>query len=357
MEVQHEKQEVSLWPLLFTPFIGFIFVGPLQHHAGRIEWALTSAGVVIFLVLYTVALATWQRSSIALWAIAGVAVLGFVFAPFNDGAAIFIIYATAYVPYAVGGRAGLSAVVIGLILVVVGAESRLLNLKWVFAVYSVAYGIILGAGNVWAARKSLAVGRLAKAAERERIARDLHDVLGHTLSVIVLKSELAGRLLERDLDRARIEISDVEEIAREALAEVRQTIRGYRAKGLAAEIEQAKSTLETAGVTVEYQGTAIMLTAPQEDVLALVLREAVTNIIRHARARRCHIGLREVNGTCVMEIYDDGQGGLHPEGSGIRGMRERIDGIGGRLVQRTDSGTSLTIALPLTMGTNGPHDE
>jgi two-component system sensor histidine kinase DesK len=355
IEAPPEKQKVSLWPLLFTLFIGFIFLNPLQRHAGRIEWALTSVGVVIFLVLYTVALTAWKKRPVALGAIAGVALLGFVFAPFNDGAAIFIIYATAFVPYAVGGQAGLSAAVIGLILVVVGAESWLLHLRWVFAAYSVAYGVILGAGNVWAARKSLAVEGLAKIAERERIARDLHDVLGHTLSVVILKAELAGRLLDRDLDRAKTEIGDVEKIAREALAEVRQTIRGYRAEGLQAEIERAKSTLETAGVAVECHGTTVGLTPAQESVLTLVLREAVTNMVRHAKAKTCRIGLRQVNGTWLMEIQDDGRGGLHTEGYGMRGMRERIEAIGGRLMQDASSGTNLTIALPLATNADGPE--
>ena len=347
MKIPHGKQSVTWWPLLFTPYIGFLFLDPLQRHASRLEWALTILGVAVFLVLYSVALAFWYRRPIALGAVVGVAMLGFVFAPFNLGAAIFIIYATSFVPYAVGGEAGPSAALIALILSIVGMESWLLHLAWVFWVYSVGYAVVLGAGNTYAARQAFAAERLAKMAERERIARDLHDVLGHTLSVIILKAELAGKLLDRDLQRAKVEIADVEKISREALAEVRHTIRGYRSDGLQVEIERAKSTLETAGVAVEYHSTRVGITPAQESVLALALREAVTNVVRHAQAKTCRLQLLQVNGVCRLEIQDDGRGGLHAEGDGLRGMRERIEALGGSLLQDAHAGTKLTITLPL----------
>lgn len=350
-----ENQKVSWWPLLFTLFIGFVFLDPLQRHASRLEWTLTILGVAVFFILYGVGLAFWYKRSIALGAIAGVTLLGVIFAPFNDGAALFIIYATSFIPYAVGGEAGLSALLIALILAIVGAESWLLHLKWVFWTYSVGYSVILGAGGTYAARQAFAAERLAKIAERERIARDLHDILGHTLSVIILKAELAGKLLDRDLQRAKAEIGDVEKISREALAEVRHTIRGYRVEGLQAEFERARSTLETAGVAVECHSAKVATTPAQESVLALVLREAVTNVVRHARAKTCRLQLQEVNGACRLEIQDDGRGGLHVEGYGLRGMRERIEALGGTLLQNGHAGTKLTITLPRAANTGSPH--
>jgi two-component system sensor histidine kinase DesK len=347
-----EKQKVTWWPLIFTLFISFVFVDPLQRHASRLVWALTILGVVVFLGLYSVALAFWYKRPVALGATAGVAMLGFIFAPFNDAAALFIIYATSFVPYAVGGEIGPSAATIALILTVVGVESWLLHLKWVFWIYSVSYAVILGTGNTYAARQALAAERLAKVAERERIARDLHDVLGHTLSVIILKAELAGKLLERDLDRAKAEIADVEKISRKALAEVRHTISGYRGEGLQSEFEGAKATLETAGIAVECQYAKVGITPAQEIVLALALREAVTNVVRHAQARTCRLRLQEVNGACRLEIHDDGRGGLHEEGYGMRGMRERIEALSGTLQRDVDAGTKLTITLPLASNTD-----
>jgi len=189
---------------------------------------------------------------------------------------------------------------------------------------------------------------LAKVAERERIARDLHDVLGHTLSVITLKSELAGKLIDRDPQRAGKEIREVEEISRQALSEVRDAIRGYRAKGLSAELAQAKATLETAGLAVQCDSaTTVKLPAMQESVLSLAVREGVTNVVRHAQARTCRLRLEQQNGSCRLEIHDDGLGFSSTEGNGLRGMRERVEMLGGTLERRNESGTTLTITLPL----------
>lgn len=192
------------------------------------------------------------------------------------------------------------------------------------------------------------IEHLAKVAERERIARDLHDVLGHTLSVITLKSELAGKLIDRDPRRAGKEIREVEEISRQALSDVRDAIRGYRSKGLLAEMAQAKSTLETAGVTVSCDASTIVkLPAMQEGVLTMAVREAVTNVVRHAQARNCSLRLEQQNGACRLEIEDDGRGGLQNEGNGLRGMRERVEMLGGTLRRDSQTGTRLTITLPL----------
>jgi two-component system sensor histidine kinase DesK len=206
---------------------------------------------------------------------------------------------------------------------------------------------------------------LAAVAERERIARDLHDVLGHTLSVIVLKAELANRLLTHptnpDAVRAAIEIADVERTARTALAEVREAIGGYRARGLAAEIESARRTLDTAGVRLivgnDAEGTAIPsltmpnltvgLSAAEETVLALALREAVTNIVRHSRATTCTLRFVADSGVRRLVVEDNGQHPVTREGNGLRGMRERVEAIGGQLRLECDHGTRLLITLPL----------
>jgi two-component system sensor histidine kinase DesK len=218
--------------------------------------------------------------------------------------------------------------------------------------------VIIGAGNTFFAernrinrqlrRANEEIENLAKVAERERIARDLHDVLGHTLSVITLKSELAGKLIDRDSQAARKEISEVEQISRQALSDVRDAIRGYRSQGLVAELAQAKTTLETAGVTVQCDAaTTMKLPAVQESVLSLAVREAVTNVVRHARARTCRMRLEQQNGSCRLEIQDDGCGASNSEGNGLRGMRERVEMLGGTLSRNTEAGTRLTITLPL----------
>ena len=152
------------------------------------------------------------------------------------------------------------------------------------------------------------IEHLAKVAERERIARDLHDVLGHTLSLITLKSELARKLVDRDPERAKQEMQDVENASRAALADVREAIRGYRSDGIFAELARARAALETAGVSVECDTDLVQLSPEQESVLSLALREAVTNVVRHAEARRCNVTLKRDDSLCTLEVADDGRG-------------------------------------------------
>jgi len=205
------------------------------------------------------------------------------------------------------------------------------------------------------------IEHLAKLAERERIARDLHDLLGHTLSVIILKSELASKLAERDVERARNEIRDVERISRDALSQVRAAVRGYRAGGLAAEIEDARRALDAANVVLTADLQSAPLPPSHEAVLSMALREAVTNVVRHANARQCRIaiecGAADLGGRstaavggatqCVLTVTDDGRGGGEPFGSGLTGMRERVEALGGTLQRDGSHGTTLTITLPL----------
>jgi two-component system, NarL family, sensor histidine kinase DesK len=192
---------------------------------------------------------------------------------------------------------------------------------------------------------------LAKMAERERIARDLHDVVGHTLSLITLKSELAGRLLDaqRNAERARAEIEDVQRISSHALNDVRTTILGDRSETIEAEFERAASTLRTAGIEVECLREPVRLGSTHESILGLALREAVTNVVRHAGASRCCIRLLQTSQTCVLEVQDDGRGGEGSEGQGLRGMRERIEALGGSVLREMTTGTRLTVSLPAAL--------
>jgi two-component system sensor histidine kinase DesK len=293
----------------------------------------------------------------ALFHIAGMLLLGVLYQPINSGACTFFIFAAAMVPFCVPTQ---TAAVIGLLAIgSVGAlEGLLLRVGGWQMFYTALFPMIIGAGNTFFAERNRMhrrlrkaneeIENLAKVAERERIARDLHDVLGHTLSVITLKSELAGKLIDRDPQRAAKEIGEVEKISRQALSDVRDAIRGYRSRGLVAELAQAKTTLETAGLTVQCDAaTTMKLPAVHESVLSLAVREAVTNVVRHAQAHTCRMRLEQQNGSCRLEIHDDGCGAFNGEGNGLRGMRERVEMLGGTLNRSTESGTTLSITLPL----------
>jgi two-component system sensor histidine kinase DesK len=204
-----------------------------------------------------------------------------------------------------------------------------------------------------AARQDLA--RLAVARERDRIARDLHDTLGHSLSLIAIKSELAGRLLPRDPERAAAEIADVEHAAREALASVRAAVRGDLRPTLIGELDAARAVLDAAGVEVRIDHDAGPLPTVADGVLAWAVREGVTNVVRHSGARRGEIRTWRTGAEVDLEVRDDGRHGGAPSstvssaGSGLRGVRERAMSIGGRVEAGPLDGRGyrLFVAVPV----------
>jgi two-component system sensor histidine kinase DesK len=199
------------------------------------------------------------------------------------------------------------------------------------------------------------VRRLAATAERERIGRDLHDLLGHTLSLITLKLELSRKLLDRDAEAARREVAEAEKVARHALAEVRCAVTGIRATDLAAELASARLLLESSAVHLEY-GPPPWMPVEIERGLALVVREAATNIARHAAATRAQVSFEVIDGGLCLSIADNGRGGVEEEGNGLTGMRERARALDGRLQihSRRGQGTHLRVVVPLPAVAAGP---
>ena len=200
------------------------------------------------------------------------------------------------------------------------------------------------------------VRRLAATAERERIGRDLHDLLGHTLSLITLKLELSRKLFDRDPEAARREITDAENVARHALAEVRSAVTGIRATDLAAELASARLLLESTGVHLEYVLPALILPLDMERALALILREAATNIARHAQATRAMVSLEAADNRVHVVISDDGRGGVGEDGNGLCGMRERVRGLGGRMDIQSSKGQGTTVRIDLPMPAHKSFD-
>ncbi|WP_031050487.1 sensor histidine kinase [Streptomyces sp. NRRL F-5650] len=207
------------------------------------------------------------------------------------------------------------------------------------------------------------VAQLAANEERLRLARDLHDLLGHSLSLITLKSELAGRMLPAHPDKAAQQVADIEQVSRQALVDVREAVTGYRRPRLAAELAGAKVALTAAGVAAELPGEPDPAGVPEEAeaALAWALREAVTNVVRHSGARRCVVELlrRQTLDGAVLElsVEDDGSGGpasANAPGNGLTGLAERLEKVGGgletdgsrrgfRLVARVPAGTATDV--------------
>jgi two-component system sensor histidine kinase DesK len=297
----------------------------------------------------------WVHGRQALWVVAGFVLLATLFAPINPGAACLFIFAATYLARL--DDPPTAFLYLGILLALEALESWLMHLPETFWIPTLVFSALIGSVVIqWVHRRRLTdkllaaqaeSEHLAKVAERERIARDLHDLLGHTLSVIVLKSELASRLTATDPARAADEIRDVERISREALTQVRAAVRGYRSAGFDSELREAMRALEAAGIQVETSVQAPALSAAQETVFAMALREAVTNIVRHARATVCRLTLRQTGRFCEMVVADNGLGGALQEGSGLSGMRERVEALGGILERDGSQGTQLRIRVPV----------
>ncbi|MFI1676538.1 histidine kinase [Streptomyces sp. NPDC020607] len=195
------------------------------------------------------------------------------------------------------------------------------------------------------------LARTAVEAERLRFSRDLHDLLGHTLSVIVVKAEATRRLAPRDLDAALGQVADIESVGRQALTEIREAVTGYREGSLATELDRARDLLEAAGVGTVVRQSGPPLAPQTAALLGWVVRESATNVVRHSGAAHCRI---EVTGTpdeTRLVITDDGRGeGSGPPGSGLKGLTERLAAAGGSLTSGPSphSGFRVTATLPAT---------
>jgi two-component system sensor histidine kinase DesK len=344
-------------PLLWLVYLLWLPVDPILSHAPAWQWIATGLSGLAIAALYVVAVyGLGHFHPVRLAIVVACFALGVWVMTFNVGASSYFVYGAGMIGYTLRPRAAwvlLAAYCLAIVLIS-GLALHGMIFAWSMAL---VFSSIVGVANIRSAEDARAnaklriahdeVERLAKVAERERIARDLHDVLGHTLSLIVLKSELASKLTERDAAAAAAEIRDVETIARGALQELREAVTGYKSAGIAAEIDRAKTMLETAGVRVEAHTDAVRLPPTSEGVLALAIREAVTNVVRHAQAHAVRLQLAQSNGTCRFEIVDDGRGSsIAYEGNGLGGMRERIEALGGTMERETQNGTRLVLTLP-----------
>jgi two-component system sensor histidine kinase DesK len=336
----------------------FFFVEPILRRNAT-YWIENLAIFAVFLAIYVCFVET-KRLQLRLPLVGLICLMGVLTIHFNDGASYFFIFAGAWLPFAVESLRT-AAILLCSESLLVGAEWLVLRENPINFAITAGFVLVVGGANSFMAEQKRADCKLraaqeenaalAAVAERERIARDLHDVLGHTLSVIVLKAELAGRLLGKDNARAASEIADVEKTARTALAEVREAIGGYRTKGLQAEVEQARRTLDAAGVLLECGDTPPQMAASEETVLSLAVREAVTNIVRHAGATLCTMQFAESgDGFRALIVADNGRGAGGGEGNGLRGMRERVQALGGRFRVESSSGTRVVIELPAAVG-------
>ncbi|GAB6598788.1 sensor histidine kinase [Bacillus cereus] len=197
---------------------------------------------------------------------------------------------------------------------------------------------------------------LVKREERQRIARDLHDTLGHTLSLITLKSQLVEKLIVKNPERASTEAKEITQTSRTALKQLRELISDMRMITVEEELEQIKAILQAANIELEIkQETSASLLSPiEQNILGMCLREAVTNVVKHSKATRCIVSVRELQGELILTVEDNGIGlaDQNHDGNGIRGMKERIALIDGFVELGTiNPGTLLTVKVPVVIRT------
>jgi two-component system sensor histidine kinase DesK len=225
------------------------------------------------------------------------------------------------------------------------------------AVASAGIGlIVLAVGQLRARNHELQRARnelaeFAVASERERFARDLHDLLGHSLSLISLKAQLSRRLLTSSPAEAEAHLADLEQVTREALTEVREAVGGYRQPTLEAALAAARLALEAASIDAHFEVTPTELAPQTEGVLAWAVREGTTNVIRHSGSRNCWIRIGGGESDAALEILDDGGAGgagAPAGGSGLRGLRERAAALAGAVESgaRAEGGYRLAVLLP-----------
>jgi two-component system sensor histidine kinase DesK len=342
-----------LWAFSLTFMLWQYFFVPPRG----LELVMLGVTVVLFLPLYLYSF--WVTGRAAVLCILLSCLGGMLWAPYNTGAGTLFVFAAGMCGRLAPGRNSyrMLAAVLGLA-TVAGLLLSPIGVTFLFAPWLI--GVAVGISSIMEVglrtsrkqllRKQEEVEHIARIAERERISRDLHDLLGHSLSLIALKAELAGKLAGRDLEACKREIGDIEASARRALAEVRTAVTGYRDSGLSGALASARASLVAANVALDEDIQQFPLGPAAEHVLALALREAVTNVVRHAGATRCSLGLALEQGRAVLRVADDGTrlhaGAEVRAGNGLAGMRERAASVGGRLRLSVEAGLRLELCVP-----------
>ncbi|NRA60273.1 MAG: sensor histidine kinase [Psychrobium sp.] len=340
--------------LFLSLFFGNLYFRPVHG----IELAIVIVGLVLFFVLYFRALLAKPQT--LYYYIAAICIIGVALSEINTGASIFFVYAAAFSGLCKQRKksfATLFSVLLFIVLYSVITDKS--SYFWIPAIFmSLTFGLFnIQQSEILKKNQALEESQqeaklLAKMAERERISRDLHDLLGHSLSVITLKSELAGKMIDKGLsqEKIRAEIKAVEELSRKTLAQVRDAVKGYNVATITGELLQAKVATQAASIELIANIEDVSLTAKTESQLALIIREAITNVIRHADTQKVWITLNQEAAQLILCIKDQGQMSSTKENSGMQNMRSRINELGGDMRIERVPNTQLQFIMPVVIG-------
>lgn len=340
-------------PAIWLAYLPLFFIPWAIKLPSTAQMIAAGIGLAVFLGVYFLSLKAAGGRLIAL-AVAAL-LLSFALAFTGSNWTVIAVYAAAMIAeLRPAWRAGLGIGAFAAASAGLALTTGQHPIYWVLGVFLM---IMVGIGNISRAalqdkNAALAaaqgeVRQFAAAAERERIGRDLHDLLGRTLTLIALKADLAARLSGSEPDKAVAEMRDVAAAAREGLAEVRAAVSGMTGASLSREIAGSKAALTAAGIVCEVEGDAEAIDPGASAVLAMALREAVTNVIRHSGARSCRIALSQQLGGLELKVSDDGDGQAVRPGGGLAGLTSRLTAAGGELaIEGNTCGTRLTARVP-----------
>jgi two-component system, NarL family, sensor histidine kinase DesK len=335
--------------LFWSPF----FYAP----SSSLDWSVSIVGNLLFLVCYF--RLYWVARKYVGFYISVIVLIGCALSFISAGASTFFIYGASFACMCKTHKR--SVMVIVLINLIILGLVLLLERSWYFGGPAMFFSMMVGGMNIYQDQIRIQnkllldsqehVQHLAQLAERERIGRDLHDMLGHTLSVITLKAELASKLIDKnaDLDRVKQEIKQVESLSRDTLAQVRDAIKGYRDTTVEHEARQGQVAALAANIDIKISLEPLALTKQVNAQLGLVVREAVTNIIRHADTNNAHIALKTVNNKIVLTIENQGELKAGPENTGMASMRDRINSLGGTMEVIKQPNTVLRFCCPIQL--------
>ncbi len=343
----------------------------------KLSWLYLINLIFYIIPLFTVSFAPWQYLSMVValllflgcyfwayrcqrnqmhWPIAGIVLVAALITPVNPGSVAMFAYAGFFIGFAYTLRRYLllMTLLVGLLVLLDVLLAVHWNLFLVMGIPIVLAVSFLGRAEHAKLRHRLAeqqsedeVKQLATMVERERIGRDLHDILGHTLSSIILKADLAEKLLARQqAEAAQQQLTELSEIARAALSQVRQSVSGYKHQGLTAEVAKLLSRLRDAGFAAELTGEIPELDSRRETAVVLALTELVTNVMRHSKGDSCQLRFSAEAGNIHICLSDNGQQTEIKEGNGISGLRERLAAINATLTLQYHQGLTATIVLP-----------
>lgn len=322
--------EIALLLVAMLTFIGLYFY---CFHLPPQRMALPILGMYVIACMVT----PWNAGSVAIFSFVGF-FLGFAYRwPIALGFIAVVIATLAVFQWGIGTHWDLFFYYGSVIVVMVGIFGRVERLRQRHAAVE---------------RKSAEeIERLATSVERERIARDLHDILGHTLSSIVLKSDLAqAQLGQQQYDAASQQLSELSDIARSSLSQVRQSVSGYKHSGLALELKRLEQRLHDAGFRTDILGNPPVLDSQRETALVLAITELVTNIIRHSCGQLCTIHFDEAADVYRVQVADNGNPAEMKNGNGLLGVQQRMQELGGSVDVSAKQGYQVAIQLPKLSG-------